>query len=189
MLLPNLKIKKAYLRAILVIFLQMVNANDLVVSGAYINANAGFGTMQYLPTGSFAATLNAGYAFNRSFGLEGGYAWLPSSQYGASQYNNIFDVAAKGTLPLSKVFSLYGRLGAGVNYQSFSGTTNPGTPSSYCQNSTLTNFVGLAGVGGSFALSNHFDLRVEDTIYVPFGGGNQSAGATNLVLGGVQYNF
>lgn len=189
MLLPSLKIKKAYLRAILVTFLQMVNANDLVTSGAYINANAGFGTLQYLPTGSFAATLNAGYAFNRSFGLEGGYAWLPSSQYGASQYNNIFDVAAKGTLPLSKVFSLYGRLGAGVNYQSFSGTTNPGTPSSYCQNSTLTNFVGLAGVGGSFALSNHFDLRLEDTVYVPFGGGNQSAGATNLVLGGVQYNF
>ncbi|WP_158649395.1 hypothetical protein [Aquella oligotrophica] len=47
----------------------------------------------------------------------------------------------------------------------------------------------LSGVGGSFAISNHFDLRVEDTIYVPFGGGNQSAGATNLVLGGVQYNF
>jgi len=164
-------------------------ADQLSGSGAYINLNAGFGTMQYLPTGSFATTLNAGYAFDRAFALEGGYAFLPSSQYGASQYNNILDVAAKGTLPLSSIFSLYGRLGAGINSQSFSGTTNIGTPYSYCQNNSLTNFVGLVGVGGSFALSNHFDLRVEDTLYVPFGGGNQSAGATNLVLGGVQYNF
>lgn len=181
--------KKIQILLALLGLIGLSQADELTGSGAYINLNAGYGSLQYLPTGSLATTLNAGYAFDRGFALEGGYAWLPSSQYGASQYNNIFDVAAKGTIPLSSVFSLYGRLGAGVNFQSFSGTTNVGTPYSYCQNNSLSNFVGLAGVGGSFALSNHFDLRVEDTIYVPFGGGNQSAGATNLVLGGVQYNF
>lgn len=131
---------------IILLYKSLCFADQSTGNGAYINANAGFGTMQYLPTGSFAATLNAGYAFDRAFAIEGGYAWLPSSQYGASQYNNIFDVAAKGTLPLSKVFSLYGRLGAGVNFQSFSGTTNIGIPASYCQCSRSRWFFTLPSV-------------------------------------------
>ena len=89
-------------------------------AGAYINVNAGFATQQSLPTGSVAVTANAGYNFNRGLALEGGYALLPSSQFGASTFNNLFDVAVKGTVPLGEVFSLYGRLGAGLNYFTWS---------------------------------------------------------------------
>ncbi len=158
-------------------------------SAAYINLNAGWATQQFTPTGGFAATLNAGYNFNRAFALEGGYTNIASSEFGATQTNNIFDVAAKGTLALSEAFALYGRLGVGINTMSWGGTSNVGTPSWYCNSNSATNFIGLAGLGGSFALTRHFDLRVEDTLYIPMGGGNATTGQINAVLGGVQYNF
>jgi hypothetical protein len=47
--------------------------------------------------------------------------------------------------------------------------------------------VGLAGIGASFKLSQHFDLRVEDYALVPFQ--NTYTGTANVVTGGVQYNF
>ncbi len=157
-------------------------------AGAYINANAGLATQQNLPTGGFTFNANAGYNFNRGFALEGGYTNIASSQFGSTLTNNIFDIAAKGTIPLSSVFSLYGRLGGGLQYMSWGGTA-VNAPSWYANERSGVNFVGLASIGGSFNLSRHFDLRLEDTMFVPMGGGNPNTGQVNTILGGVQYNF
>lgn len=157
-------------------------------SGAYLNFNAGVATQQFLPSGGLALNVNAGYNFNRGLALEGGYTSLTSSQYNSNLSNNIFDVAVKGTLPFSQVFSLYGRLGAGLNYATWGGTAN-NAPAWYCDQAYSANFNVLAGVGASFALSQHFDLRLEDTMLIPVGSANQTSGNINLVLGGFQYNF
>ena len=45
----------------------------------------------------------------------------------------------------------------------------------------------LVGLGVSFSFDKHFDLRVEDTAYIPFS--NTYTGSVNAVTGGVQYNF
>lgn len=184
--------KKLFLGLIFFIINSLVFA-DVTSSSAslpvYININNGIATQQFLPTGSWVGTLNAGYNFNSALAIEGGYALLAGSQFGSTASNNIFDVAVKGTLSLSSLFSLYGRLGAGLDYFGWSGTANAGTPSWYCTQNNSANFVGLASLGGSFKLSEHFDLRLEDTMYVPIGGGNATAGQANLVLGGVQFNF
>ena len=158
-------------------------------NGTYININGGFATQQFMPTGYFAATANAGYNFNPGFALEGGYALLQGSQFGSTVSNSIFDMAAKGTIHLSDIFSLYGRLGAGVDFVGWSGTANNGTPSWFCQNNTGTDWVWLAGVGGSFRLSEHFDLHLEDTLYIPQAMTGLTVGQTNLTLFGGQYNF
>ncbi len=158
-------------------------------SGAYINANAGIGILQYLPTGSFVFSANAGYNFNRAFAVEGGWTNLASSQFGATAYDNFVDVAVKGTLPLSNVFSLYGRLGVGINYTSFNGTASGAGSNCLCSSQGANNFAGLAGIGASFALSRHFDLRLEDFMILPAGGGNTNYGNINVVSGGVQFNF
>lgn len=156
-------------------------------STAYINLNTGFATMQALPTGSWTANLNAGYNFNRAFALEGGYNLFANSQFGATTTTNIFDVAAKGTIPLSQVFNLYGRLGLGVGMDGWSGTANTAN-CELCQTNSNTYMLGLAGIGGSFTLDRHFDLRLEDTMYIPFA--NTFNGSTiNAVTFGVQYNF
>lgn len=156
-------------------------------STAYINLNTGFATMQALPTGSWSGNFNAGYNFNRAFALEGGYSLFANSQFGATTTTSILDIAAKGTIPLSEVFSLYGRLGLGWGINGWSGTVNT-INCVLCQSTENNYMLGLAGVGGSFALDKHFDLRLEDTMYLPFA--STFTGSTiNAVTFGVQYNF
>lgn len=159
-------------------------------SGAYVNINAGYGSQQFLPNGTFAGSFNAGYNFNRAVALEGGAALLAGQQYNsADTAQMIFDMAVKGTIPLSDVFSLYGRLGAGFSTLTYNGTQNSG-PSWFANSSgVINNMVGLGSVGGSFKLDRHFDLRVEDTYYIPLGSSGVTSGNANQALVGVQYNF
>jgi OOP family OmpA-OmpF porin len=165
---------------------EIANSSSLDNS-VYINLNTGVAKIYNLPTGSWAGSLNAGYNFNSSFALEGGYNILASSQYGATATSSIFDVAAKGTLPLSEVFSLYGRAGLGYGIDGWSGTAS-GTPSWLCAGQYNANYAtALVGVGGSFALSKHFDLRIEDYAFIPFS--NTMTGGMNIVTFGTQYNF
>ena len=156
-------------------------------STAYINVNTGWASIHNLPTGSWAGAVNAGYNVNPYFALEGGYNVLASSQFGATATSNIFDIAAKGTLPLSDVFSLYGRAGIGYGIDGWSGTAT-GAPSWLCAGQYNANYAtGLVGLGGSFALSKHFDLRIEDYAFIPFS--NTMNGGINIVTFGTQYNF
>ena len=112
---------------------------------------------------------------------------MASSQFGATATINIFDVAVKGSLPLSEAFSLYGRAGLGYGIDGWSGTAT-GAPSWLCNGSYNSNYATvLVGVGGSFALGRHFDLRVEDYAFLPFG--NTMNGMVNAVAVGTQYNF
>ena len=157
-------------------------------SPAYINVNTGFATLANLPTGSWAGAINAGYNFNHALALEVGYNLLPSSQFGTTTVTeNVFDVAVKGTLPLTEMFSLYGRLGVGIGNNNWSGTAPAGNCVLCTSGLSSTYGVGLAGIGASFKLSQHFDLRVEDYALVPFQ--NTYTGTANVVTGGVQYNF
>lgn len=157
-------------------------------SGAYVNVNSGIAKLYNLPTGSWAGSVNAGYNFNQAFAIEIGDTLLPSSQFGASVTENVFDVAVKGTLPLSEMFSLYGRLGLGVGTNSWSGTVATTGSCILCAGGQSSTYgVGLAGIGASFKLSQHFDLRVEDYGLIPFQ--NTYTGAANVVTFGTQYNF
>ena len=156
-------------------------------SPAYINVNTGFATLDNLPTGSWSGSLNAGYNLNQNLALEGGYNLLASSQFGATATSNIFDVAVKGTLPLSETFSLYGRAGLGLGIDGWSGTAS-GSPSWFCADDYNSTYgTALLGIGGSFKLSRSFDLRIEDYAFVPFS--NTMSGTINTVALGAQYNF
>jgi opacity protein-like surface antigen len=157
-------------------------------SGSYINLNTGVAKLYNLPTGEWTGNLNAGYNFSPYFALEGGYNLFAGSQFGVTTSTSIFDVAAKGTLPLSDIFSIYGRAGLGFGMNAWSGTLTNSANCILCNNSINNNYgLGLVGLGVSFTLSKHFDLRVEDTAYLPFQ--NTTTGAINAVTGGVQYNF
>jgi hypothetical protein len=154
----------------------------------YINLNTGIAKLYNMPTGEWTGNINAGYNFNPYFALEGGYNLFAGSEYGVTTTTNIFDVAAKGTLPLSDIFSLYGRAGVGFGMNGWSGTINYASNCILCNNSINSNYgLGLLGLGVSFSFSKYIDLRVEDTAYIPFS--NTTTGTINAVTGGVQYNF
>lgn len=185
--LRNQVLKKLFLVLGLSCSVAISYADDLTSSPVYINANTGIGKLYNLPTGEWTGNVNVGYNFNQAFALEGGYNLFAGSQFGATMATNIVDVAAKGTLPLSEVFSLYGRAGVGFANDSWSGTTNVAN-CILCNNSIDANYgVGLVGLGGSFALDKHWDLRVEDTLYFPFS--NTAAGTLMAFTFGTQYNF
>lgn len=158
-------------------------------STAYININTGIAKLYNLPTGEWTGNINAGYNFNRGIALEGGYNIFYGSQFGADVATNIFDVAVKGTIPLSNVFNLYGRAGIGFGNNSWSGTSNVTSSNCIlCNNSTDSNYgLALVGIGGSFTLTKHFDLRIEDTAYIPWS--NTYTGTINAITFGTQYNF
>ena len=160
---------------------------SITTSGAYFNVNAGYATMQNLPTGAATLGLNAGYNFNQALAVEGGWTGMPSQQWGWLSAYNAYDLAVKGTLHLGDLFSLYGRLGAAVGYSTWSGTS--GSPTIYNSAGSATNLLALAGLGGSFKLSKHFDLRIEDYALIPLNQQVGSFGGANIVTGGFQYNF
>ena len=162
-------------------------ADTAATNGAYFNVNAGYATIQNLPTGAATLGVNAGYNFNQALAVEGGWSSMPSQQWDWLSSYNAYDVAVKGTIHLSNMFALYGRLGAAVGYSAWSGTM--GSPMQYNSAGSATNLLGLAGIGASFTLSNHFDLRLEDYAYIPINQQVGSFGGANIVTGGFQYNF
>jgi hypothetical protein len=153
----------------------------LLYAEPYINVNAGVAPMYKLPSPATVFTVNSGYSFNQAFALEGGYSTMYSQQYSDAKVSvNIFDIAAKGTVPLSEMFQFYGRygLGIGVNGTSGNGIAND------------TNYYGafLLGAGGKLKLNDKFSVTLEDTGYIPLIIVTIN-GFTNAITAGLQYNF
>lgn len=147
---------------------------------AYIDANIGVNTSW----SSLALNVDAGYMFNKYVGLEGGLTYSPGYSQNFGPYGNydssywMFDGAVKGVLPLSDVFSLYGKAGIAFNNYSASWSAN----CSGCNASYSGSNVGLLlGVGAQFALSREWSLHLED--YTSTGPN------PNMFVFGGQYNF
>lgn len=146
--------KKIYL-------LCLMSMSSLSFANAYIDGDIGLNTSW----SSIGLSADAGYLFNRYFGLEGGltyspgytYSWSPGTSYSSSYY--MLDAAAKGILPLSNVFSIYGKLGIGFNnYSDWSGQCNGCSGPTY----SGTNIGLLYGAGAKFNLSSQWSLHAED---------------------------
>ena len=148
----------------------LAGAATIASAETYVDANIGVNTAW----STLGLNANAGYMFNPYIGAEGGFTYspgnTPSSAYGAYY---MFDAAAKGVLPLSSIFSLYGKLGIGVNNYSPWGCTNCGNYGS--------NVGVLVGAGAQFNLSKSWSLHVEDSVVT---GGNP-----NMLMVGGQFTF
>lgn len=155
-------------------------------SNVYFDLGAGASTINNLPTGAATVNMNWGYNFNRGLALEAGWAGMPSEQWGKLDNYNIYDIAVKGTIPLTKTFDLYGRLGVGAAYSSWSGSC--GDPAYYSPGSAWS-MVGVAGIGAAFNLSPKFSLYLENNNYIPTAETKGSFGSASSVMFGFQYNF
>jgi opacity protein-like surface antigen len=150
----------------------LTGAISIASAETYVDANIGLNTSW----NTFGLNANAGYMFNPYIGAEGGFTYSPgntsSSTYGAYY---MFDAAAKGVLPLSSIFSLYGKLGVGYSAEPPLGscTTNCGNTSS--------NIGLLVGAGAQFNLSKSWSLHVEDFVVT---GPNP-----NMLMVGGQFKF
>jgi len=155
--------------------------------GYYLNINTGLADVFHLPTGSWVVAVNAGYDYSQYISAELGYSLLLSRQYGATVNTKIYDLAVKGTLPVSNGVSVYGRLGLGLGVDGWSGTAN--SASCYmCNNSYNAGYMaGLVGAGVSYELSHNIALRLENSVLIPFT--NTLSGGLDSTTFGLQYNF
>lgn len=167
-------------------------------SGFYIGAGAGASKVDVLPNVGYAIEVNAGYNFDRYYAFELQANMMPSTQWSNNLLNsyNVFSGAAKGILPLSNEFDLYGKLGLGLGMSYWSGQTLINTNSTYdCKTNiytcsgNATGAIGLGTIGANFKLTDDFSIFVENNNFIPLGGGAGSFGYTYNGIVGVQYDF
>jgi long-chain fatty acid transport protein len=122
----------------------------------------------------------AGYRFNKYLGLEGGFAQLnnfkangtTTAPFAGTVYetdkDNVWTLAAVGTWPVTKDFSVFGKLGAG-NWKRITNTWVPDPASTFpCPdcNTIRTSSIDRGtnpyyGVGASYALLDNLEVRGE----------------------------
>lgn len=130
--------------------------------------------------GKPAVSIYAGYAFNRQLAVEAGYTdfgkySVKGSYYGYSAEDSIkaqvVSASVVGSLPLSSVFGLEGRVGLGVMHQKYQCVRycGPNTP-----DNDNTSTVALIGVGAHWDLNRNLTLRTRFDYYAgansPLGG-------------------
>jgi hypothetical protein len=161
--------------------------DNMDYSSAYFNLGAGYGLIQNLPTGTGAVSAAVGYQFNRYLGLEVDWDGMPSEQWGKLYNYNIYSLAVKGILPLSNSFELYGKLGSGIGYSTWTGNGDPS--SVYNSNGSATALDGIVGVGAAFTLSPQFKLYLENKTFVPLTDQIGHYTTANATMFGFQFNF
>lgn len=147
-------------------------------SGMYIVGNLGYGfvsnnTMSH-PTNnnSYAIGLGVGYAFNEYFAIDTQSTLMPNNN-GYSIFSNYFlsSVAFKASIPLSKFFSTYIHIGAGLLTNVNNGDNQSGL---------------FTGLGGFFKINKSLGISAEDYgILLP----NNNSGDINIFAIGIVYGF
>lgn len=124
----------------------------LGVQGGYADthwSNIDFGNYTVDDTG-FAARVYAGFDFNRFFGFELGYAYLPKAtdNFGNSISNYAFDLLAKLSIPVTRGLSLHAKAGGGYLHSSADVIVNPLTLATFT--ASTSHFGPAFGVGAAY---------------------------------------
>jgi OOP family OmpA-OmpF porin len=142
--------------------------------------------------------LQVGYRFNPYLAVEAGYIDFGKASYtaiyaGGSAQGSLkaggVDIAALAFLPLSDDFSVFGKVG-GVEAKVESSLSAVGPAALASGSDSVNEFRPLLGVGASYRLSQHLDLRA-DYDYVNNLGSSDKTGtmAVNMISLGAVYNF
>jgi hypothetical protein len=139
----------------------------------YFDFGLGLGSASGWQQGSLAISpMTMGFYMNKNLGIEVGMDTQPDGGNSAGQAMIMsYHLAAKGVLPLSSVFSLYGKLGLGVNaYEGEQIATN-GLGGMQMVNQAS---IGAYGAGGMmFNFNKNFGLYLEASgIAIPEIGNN-----------------
>lgn len=139
-----------------------------------------------------------GYQFNPYFAMEAGYIDFGKVGYAASYAGGSatgtvkaggFDVAALGMVPVSQSVSVFGKVGVAVARVK-SDLVATGAPAAANANLTSTSAAPILGVGVSYKLTDHVDLRTEFD-HVSNLGKSSSTGkmSANMFSIGAAYHF
>ncbi|MDQ5920868.1 MAG: hypothetical protein QG673_924 [Pseudomonadota bacterium] len=153
----------------------------------YVGAGAGLGWND-IQAPDAAFRVDGGVNFTDNWAMEIGTTGLTQSGSTPNQSMQYYDLSVKGTLPLSEAFGLFLQLGGA--YGSPGATADNAvvvgsTVDSYNQSQQAGwNFLTAAGL--QFNLTHQVSLNLTDYYYY---GATNPQGNTNVLLGGVKFNF
>lgn len=148
----------------------------------YVGAGAGaaWNNVQ-APAASFR--LDGGYNFNQMWAVEVGTTGVTQSGGAGDQSMQYYDVSVKGTLPMGDMFALFAQVGGAYGSPGSLGTTNVRGASA---TQLEAGWSALTAVGAQMNITQQVSLNLTDYYYY---GANAPQGNTNVVLGGIKYNF
>lgn len=157
----------------------------------YLDVGAGVSKINNLPNPALSIGVSAGYSFNDYVAVEALWNGQPSFQWNNYLLNNynIYDLAVKGSIPFTNYFSMYGKLGYGADYSSWSGTASTSAPSIYNHDSSAWGTNALFTVGINFSVSRELGIYLENNNYVPVTKGSGSFDYANATMLGLSYSF
>lgn len=163
-----------------------------------IEQQTGYSYVSSKDSGNPAVSIYAGYAFSREMAVEAGYTDFGKYTIKGS-YNGflaedsikaqVFSASVVGSLPLSSVFALEGRVGLGVMNQKYHCVRfcNPNM-----SDADDTSTVALVGVGAHWDLSRNLTLRTRFDYYAGANsplGGNSGDIDYSMVSVGADWHF
>jgi OOP family OmpA-OmpF porin len=124
-------------------------AAPAIAADTYVGVNVGKNQMDYSGVNSSTAIgVLGGYSFNQNVAAEVAYTNLGSADYyGTSITGHVFSVAAVGSLPLNKDFSLLGKLGVASSTYEVSGYSESKSDLTY-------------GIGAQYNVSKTVGIRL-----------------------------
>jgi OOP family OmpA-OmpF porin len=124
-------------------------AAPAIAADTYVGVNVGKNQMDYSGVNSSTAIgVLGGYSFNQNVAAEVAYTNLGSADYyGTSITGHVFSVAAVGSLPLNKDFSLLGKLGVASSTVEVPGYSESKTDLTY-------------GIGAQYNVSKTVGIRL-----------------------------
>lgn len=155
------------------------------VQGGWANTHQTGGGLSAGDDDGFAARGYLGYDFNKFFGLEAGYTYLPKTTYdlGGDTKNYAVDLLAKLTYPVNNAFSVFAKAGAGYLNQKTEAVDGTST--------TSDRIVPAFGVGVGYQIMPNLAI---DASWLRYSGGNNDA-SSNVVSNvdfaslGLSYKF
>lgn len=147
----------------------------------YVGAGAGaaWNDVQ-APAASFR--LDGGYNFNQTWAIEVGTTGVTQSGGAGDQSMQYYDLSVKGTLPINDMFALFAQVGGAYGSPGTIGGSFGGANAVQLQ----AGWSALTAVGAQVNVTQQVSLNLTDYYYY---GANAPQGNTNVLLGGIKYNF
>ena len=155
----------------------------------YIDGSVGYASVANWNSASTALNMNAGYNFNSNFALEAGYTYVvPQTNYNSGIFytanQSWADFAAKGSIRISPIASLYVKGGVAAGFSS-SSVAVPNL--SYATGKEETNIALLSGMGLTLSPIESLKFKAEAYGIMPFS--STAYGSVNVFSVGAEYSF
>ena len=153
-------------------------------TGLYVGVGAGAGWND-VASPATAFRLDGGYQINPGFAIEVGTTGVTQSGSSAVNVNQqMYDISAKGILPLGDMFDLFAQVGGA--YQTTGAPAVQANPTAYTAPYSQAGWQFLTGGGFDINLTKSVAFNITDLYYY---GSNNALGNSNVVLGGVKFSF